>query len=62
VRIIFRIAPDDRGVAREILEGVLLAAQKERQEKKVTLYGNLYANIAFDPVLFQYSSGRTPFS
>jgi hypothetical protein len=38
----------DRGAAKEILEGVLLAAQKEYQEKKVRFYGNLYANIVFE--------------
>lgn len=33
----------------EILEAVLLVAQREYQEKKLKFYGNLVANIAFDP-------------
>lgn len=44
----FNSAANDRGAAKEMLEGVLLAAQKEYQEKKVRFYGNLYANIAFE--------------
>ena len=37
----------ERSTADEILEGTLLAAQKEYQEKKLKFYGNLVANIAF---------------
>lgn len=33
----------------EIMEGVLLTAQREYQEKKLIYYGNLLANIAFHP-------------
>jgi hypothetical protein len=44
----FSSSAGDRGAAKEILEGILLAAQKEYQEKKVKFYGNLYANIAFE--------------
>jgi hypothetical protein len=45
----FTEQPDDRSDAEEIFEGVLLAAQREHQEKKLRFYGNLVANIAFDP-------------
>lgn len=38
----------DRPPADEILEGVLIASQKEHQEKKLKYYGNLLANLAFD--------------
>jgi len=34
--------------AGEILEGVLLASQREHEEKKIIYYSNLLANIAFD--------------
>lgn len=40
---------DERAAADEILEGVLLVAQREHQEKKLQFYGNLVANIAFYP-------------
>lgn len=40
---------NERSTADEILEGILLSAQREHQEKKVQFYGNLIANIAFDP-------------
>lgn len=39
----------DRSAADEIFEGVLLAAQREYQEKKIPYYGTLFANIAFHP-------------
>jgi hypothetical protein len=38
-----------RSSAEEICEGVLLAAQREYEEKKLPLYGHLLANIAFSP-------------
>jgi len=38
----------DRPSAEEIIEGVLLAAQREHEEKKVIFFGNLLANIAFN--------------
>jgi hypothetical protein len=41
--------PHDRAAYKEIVEGVLLAAQREYEEKKTSLYGNLLANIAFSP-------------
>lgn len=40
-----------RSSADEITEGVLFAAQKEHQEKKLKYYGNLLANIAFDETI-----------
>lgn len=45
----FQEEPGDRSAAAEVLEGVLLAAQREPQEKKLKFYGNLMANVAFDP-------------
>ena len=44
----FTDAQDDRATAKEVFEGVVLAAQREAEEKKVQLYGNLLANLAFD--------------
>lgn len=38
-----------RSDADEVLEGVLLKAKNENQEKKLKFLGNLYANIAFSP-------------
>lgn len=40
-----------RAAAIEIIEGVLLAAQREHEEKKLPFFGNLLANIAFDPTI-----------
>ncbi len=37
----------NRSTAKEVFEGVILAAQREAEEKKVRLYGNLLANLAF---------------
>ena len=45
----FQEQPGERAAADEILEGILLAAQREHQEKKLRFYGNLVANIAFSP-------------
>jgi hypothetical protein len=45
----FQKQHNERAAAEEILEGVLLAAQREHQEKKLLFYGNLVANIAFHP-------------
>jgi hypothetical protein len=39
----------ERSTAEEIVEGVLQAAQKDHEEKKLPYYGNLLANIAFSP-------------
>ncbi len=43
----FTDAYDNRATAKEVFEGVVLAAQREAEEKKVRLYGNLLANLAF---------------
>jgi hypothetical protein len=45
----FTEKPGDRSTAEEILEGVLLAAQREHQEKKIPFMGNFYANLAVTP-------------
>lgn len=39
---------DDRSTGEEIYEGVLIASQREYEERKILLFGRLYANIAFD--------------
>lgn len=39
----------ERSTADEIIEGVLLTAQREYQEKKLRFHGNLLANIVFHP-------------
>jgi hypothetical protein len=39
----------DRSSADEIVEGTLLAAQREHEERKLRFYGNMVANIAFHP-------------
>lgn len=39
----------ERPPADEVLEGVLLAAQREHEEKKLPFISNLLANILFDP-------------
>lgn len=44
----FEINGDERSSNEEILEGVLLAAQKEYEEKKLKYLGNLYANLPFN--------------
>lgn len=38
-----------RHFAEEILEGILLAAQRDHEEKKLPYYSNLIANLAFHP-------------
>jgi len=38
---------DERAASEEILESILLVAQREPQERKLQFYGNLIANIAF---------------
>lgn len=40
---------NERSSAEEIVEGVLIAAQREYEERKLLYYGNLLANIAFSP-------------
>lgn len=41
-------AGSQRSAANEVGEGVLLAAQREHEEKKVPLLGSLLASVAFD--------------
>jgi hypothetical protein len=45
----FQTSTQHRCPAEEILEGTLLAVQREHEEKKVELYANMISNIAFDP-------------
>ncbi len=45
----FHKQPGERAAAEEVLEGVLLAAQREHEEKKVRFCGYLFANITFTP-------------
>lgn len=45
----FEEQPDGRATSDEILEGILLASQREHEEKKLRYFGNLVANIAFHP-------------
>jgi len=44
----------DRSAADEILEGTLIAAKNEHEEKKLEYYGNLVANIAFHSEIDRY--------
>jgi uncharacterized membrane protein len=45
----FRGELQERAAAEEVLEGVVIASQREHEEKKIKFYGNLVANIAFHP-------------
>ena len=45
----FDSQPDSRSAADEVYEGVILAAQREHEEKKLPFMGNLIANLAFRP-------------
>lgn len=42
----FDTETNDRSAAEEIIEGVMLAAQREHEEKKVPYLGHLYATLA----------------
>ncbi len=42
---------NERSAAEEIAEGVLIAAQREHQEKKLKYLGYLYANIAYNQTI-----------
>ena len=44
----FQDEVNQRAAAKEVGEGVLLAAQREYEEKKLPFYGKLLANIAFE--------------
>jgi hypothetical protein len=48
-RWFFDDAFGERSADKEIFEGILIAAQREHQEKKLRFLGNLVANIAFHP-------------
>ena len=48
----------DRSTAEEILEGTLLATQKEYEERKLPYISNLYANIAFDKEIIREMADR----
>jgi hypothetical protein len=41
----------NRSDAQELLEGVLLAAQRQYEERKVGCYGNLYAKRRIEPAI-----------
>jgi len=45
----FKEKDGQRPPADEILEGILLTAQKEYEEKKLKFHGNLLANLVFHP-------------
>lgn len=47
----FNEGTDDRSTADEIVEGALIAAQREHEERKVEYIGYLIANICFDDSL-----------
>jgi hypothetical protein len=47
----FDLSATDRSVAEELLEGVLIQAADSYEERKVSLLGNLYAGLAFDPTI-----------
>jgi hypothetical protein len=44
----FFLGDHERSSAEVLLEGVILRARSEHEEKKVRLYGNLFANAVFD--------------
>lgn len=44
----FEAQPGDRSAGAESVEGVLLATQRDHEEKKLPFYANLLANLAFD--------------
>jgi hypothetical protein len=52
----FRDAPGDRATAEEIVEGVLRAAQRDHEERKLQFYGKLIANITFRPDIDRYQA------
>lgn len=49
---------DERSAAEEILEGTLLAAQRENEEKKLPYIANLYANINFDSIINRHMANQ----
>ncbi len=49
---------DERSPSEEIMEGVLRAAQKEYEEKKIVYIGNLLANLAFEEEVSRGDANR----
>lgn len=47
----FYLDHSDRSAAKEVAEGILSAAQREYEERKIPHFGNLLANIAFDSAI-----------
>jgi hypothetical protein len=45
-----------RSSAEEIVEGTLLAAQREHEERKIPYYANLIANLPFEPAIDRYTA------
>jgi hypothetical protein len=45
-----------RTSADEIIEGTLLAAQREHEERKLPYYANLLANLPFEPAIDRYTA------
>jgi hypothetical protein len=45
----FDAEPGQRSTAEEVVEGVLLVAQREHEERKMEYLGNLLANLAYAP-------------
>jgi hypothetical protein len=46
----------ERAAAKEIAEGLLIAAQRQHEERKLPYLGNLYANLVFSPLLDRASA------
>lgn len=45
-----------RSSVEEIIEGTLLAAQRDYEERKLAFYANLIANLPFEPALDRYTA------
>ena len=54
----FESRVDERSTAEEIFEGVLIASQREYEEKKLPLMARLNANIAFDANVSRPTANR----
>lgn len=44
----FKVMKNNRPASEEVLEGIILSAQREFEEFKIKFLGNLYANICFN--------------
>lgn len=55
----FEQGPTDRSTFEEIAEGVLVAAQREHQERKVPYLGNLVANLAYASIVDRATANLT---